>query len=209
MVRLLSSPAMQTIQHYNLLFYWYTDIRVWGKRASIDHIRILPFQLYSSSLLGFGGRLEQNWGANNVSGSFMEALGRNDADQQQHPARQSKQSPLDLVLPMSTRRCWAPPHGGLGGLSIRQTSTLWQLFRWLASSGSRTLGRWRPHWPDTDGSFVVHSPLCPSSLWVSFIYSMDSSLPGLSLCACTEISTTGSCSQWPSRQDSGKNKKFY
>lgn len=63
MVRLLSSPAMQTIQHYNLLFYWYTDIRVWGKRASIDHIRILPFQLYSSSLLFFGGFLEQNWGA--------------------------------------------------------------------------------------------------------------------------------------------------
>ncbi|EOB00459.1 hypothetical protein Anapl_00768 [Anas platyrhynchos] len=66
------------------------------------HKNTLPVD--RSSLLGFGGRLEQNWGANNVSGSFMEALGRNDADQQQHPARQSKQSPLDLVLPMSTRR---------------------------------------------------------------------------------------------------------
>ena len=54
MVSLLSSPDMPTIQHYYLSFYLYTDIRVWGSRGLIDHIRILLFQLHFSSTLGFG-----------------------------------------------------------------------------------------------------------------------------------------------------------
>lgn len=57
MVSLLSSPAMPTIQHYYLLFYLYKDVRVWGSRGLTNHIRILPFQLCFSSLLGFGGCL--------------------------------------------------------------------------------------------------------------------------------------------------------
>jgi len=56
------SPALLTIKHY---YPYVSGTKITGfeiRRGPIAHIRILPFQLHFSSLLGFGGCLKKNVG---------------------------------------------------------------------------------------------------------------------------------------------------
>lgn len=198
MVSPLSSPAMPAIQHCYLLFYLYTDIRVWGSRGLIDHIRILPFQSHFSSFLGSGGCLGTIM--------FQVSLGAwqkwRCSDAASYGTQQAEHLGPDIPFEYpemlsSLLSC---------GLSIQQTPIPVKAIQMIGLKWEQDILKPRSHWPDIHGSCIVHSLLCPRALWVSFsIYIMDLSVQGRSLCAYPEISTMGSCSLWPSRQDSSKH----
>lgn len=200
MVLLFSSPAMPSVQHYCLLFYLYRDIRVLHSRGLIDHIRILPFQMHFSSFLGSGGCFGiimppvPSWRCLAQKLLFRCSI-LQDTASRASPVWQSLCMPIDAEL--QSQLCLVHPTD----------------FPLCESYSS--------HWPPVGAGHSVadlptdvtwHPVLlwCPCSLWLSFsIYVIYSPVWGLTSCASPEMSTTGSCSLWPSRQDRSRDNSFH
>lgn len=203
MVSLLSSPAMPSILLYCLLFYLYRDIRVLHSRGLIDHIRILPFQMHFISFLGSGGYFGiltsqvPSWRCLAQKMLLRCSILQNTASKAP-PAWQSLRIHIDAEL----------------------QSQLWLVHPTDFHSCERCSNHWpqvgagHPDMPtDTTWHSVLlycFTPLCVPSLSGSLFpfYVIYSSVWGLTSCAYPEISTTGSCSLWPSRQDNAKTISF-
>lgn len=197
MVSLLSSPAMPSIQHYCLLFYLYRDIRVLHSRGLIDHIRILLFQMHFSSFLGSGGYFGiiisqvPSWRCLAQKMLFKCSI-LQDTAIRASPAWQSLQIYIDAEL---QSHLWLVPPTDFH-LCERYSS------HWSQVGAGHSVA----HWCELALCAPVLFTLYFCFLWVSFsMHVIHSSLWGLTSCAYPEVSTTGSCSLWPSRQDSSKD----